>query len=377
MNNRHLFKFFVLLILVGCFCSGCSKESIADNLKVKQEEPKPVKVFKIESCSCGWRYKFPGVVKSSKEVKLSFRIGGPISSFDLEVGEKVEKGDIIALIDKRDYLVAIKTIKANLEASRAKLKDAELQYQRYLSLLQENAAPKAKFDQVEAFFIGAKASTKALEKKLEAAENSLKDTALKAPFTGFVNKLFAQEHETIAPGMPVVSIIDLSSPEVEFFVSENLVSKAQFFTDFSFYSSIFPNVKFKGKLKEIGEKSTGAGQTYPVLITVMSNSDLIKPGMSVMVESFLKNHNDNYFDIPISSVIKKSGTDCIIWKVINNRAVKTQATLIKILNEREARVKAGLEKGDFIITAGASFVEENQLVEIVDFPSKTNIGNEL
>ena len=377
MKNCNIAAVIALSFYILVFIPGCSN-SDAKTPENKKENTRTVRAYKLKDDKKKLKKRFPGTVKPIRKVRLSFRIGGPISRLDLETGQKIEKNEIIACIDKRDYILKIKSIKAKLNTAKAKFTDAKLQFERYKSLVKENAASKAKFDQIEAGYLSAKYTKKALEKELEAAQNGLKDTVLKAPFTGYIEKVFAQKHETVAAGHPIASIIDISETEVETFIPETLVSEIDKFSNFSFFLTAYPDKRFKAGLKEIGRSASGSGNTYPLTLKIESNSRLIRPGMSVTAEFTVKNpNNTRFFDIPLSALLSKDPELSSVWRINNGRAEKKDVKIISLLNNTQARVTGDLKSGDLIVTSGSGFVYKNQKVEIVDSASTTNIGNEL
>jgi RND family efflux transporter MFP subunit len=377
MRNCNTAAIIALSLCILVFMPGCSN-SDAKTFEDQKDTTRTVRAYKLKDDKNKLKKRFPGTVKPSKEAKISFRIGGPISNLDLETGQKVEKGEVIASIDKRDFILKIKSIKSKLNAAKARFNDAKLQFERYKSLFRENAAPKAKFDQIESGYLTAKFNKKALEKELEAAQNALEDTSLKAPFTGYIERVFAQKHETVAPGHPVASIIDILNKEVETFIPETLVSKIDKFSNFSFSLTAYPDKKFKASFKEIGQSATGSGKTYPLILKIESQSPLIRAGMSATTEFTIKNtENEKFFDIPLSALLSKDPDSSSVWKINKGKAEKKDVKIISLLNNTQARIKGDLQKGDLIVTSGSGFIHKNQKVEIIDSASSTNIGNEL
>jgi len=371
-----------ILILTGflffpVFLTGCS-DSNAKTVDDNNKSLVCVNVFQVEDPVNKADFSYPGVVKPLEEVKLSFRTGGPITSFYPEVGKKFGKDEIIAEMDKRDYLVKIDNIKARLSAAKAGYVEKELKYHRYLELFKKNAVSRADYDFVKSAYENSASIVKALETELEASENSLNDTVLKAPFTGFVSGVFSENHEFVQPGQPVVSLINLESIEIETLVPEDLVSLSGKFCDFRF-RLISENTELKqAKFKEIGKKGSGFGNTYPLVLKADNPGCLIKPGMTALVEFSVKDDSaKNKFELPVSSIIKKNDEKPFVWKIADGLPVKVLVELEKFSDSKNVVISGALQKGDKIAHLGAHFILENRPVLIVEKKSQTNIGNEL
>ena len=368
----------ILLLLTALIMSSCSAAKAREE-KTEITKIKSVKGYLIKEAEKYDKYNFPGEIKPEKEINLSFRVSGPVSEFTGETGTKVKKNQLIAKIDERDFIVKINSLKARLEASKARLKDSKLQYQRYSSLFKENAESKSVLDKSESEYKALKSKTKELETMLEQAKNALEDTNLRSPVNGYINQIYGEKHETIASGQPIVSIVDTSSIEIEIFIPEFLISRQKNFENFNFSIPSSPNKIFKADLKETGQKATGAGQTYPLLLKTMPNH-LIKAGMSAMVSfSIPSKKQKKAYSIPVSAIVSKSDKKTIVWKIDNekNMAIKIPVEVLALNNLTTAEVSGSLNKGDWIVTAGANYINEKTKIKLMPLFSKTNIGQEL
>ncbi len=157
---------------------SCSK----DAEEKKEPSVKYVKVLKVEAQSGLRTQSFPGMSQAVREVKLAFRVAGPLVRLPVDTGQYVKKGELIAEIDPRDYRVNVNTVKAQLNVLKAQLEESELQYNRYKNLYAQQAAQKSVYDRAKAGYESLKAQVEATAEKLQTAENALFDTKLPAPF---------------------------------------------------------------------------------------------------------------------------------------------------------------------------------------------------
>jgi len=100
------------LVLV---CTGCRKEAS------ESEAVRPVRAIKVGDLKAFGGREFPGRAEARDEVDLSFRVAGPLVSLPVDVGSKVKKEDVIAMIDPRDFQAALESAQGNLTRAQANL----------------------------------------------------------------------------------------------------------------------------------------------------------------------------------------------------------------------------------------------------------------
>ncbi len=382
MEKKFLFEqyCFLLLVLVLIFkLFGCSQAGAGT--ENKSARVRPVKAMQLENVLQQSIRTFPGKAKAVKEVSMSFRVGGPLVELNADTaGQEITKGDVIARIDPRDFEILVKTLEAKLAASKAHMDEVGLQYERYQNLLKENAAAKATFDRAKAAYEMATAQVDADSKSLESARNSLRDTVLTAPFTGFVHKVLVENHETVAQGQTVVSLVDLSQIEVEIGLPENLIPRASDFREITCKFEAFPGKTFKAKLKEIGKKPNPSNRTYPLtLILHHEKTALVRPGMAADVAVVISNNQDRQtFVIPSEALVNDDTGKTYVW-ILNPTKETVEKQMVKTggFSTGGIELTGNLFSGQWVVIAGAHFLEGGQQVRLLGPGSKTNIGNQL
>ena len=156
------------LILLMCACGSS---------KTKQERGKTtVQADTVKSYQGELSIIYPGKIKAASEVKLSFRVAGPIRAVLPEVGAFVKKGELIAEIDPRDYEI-------QLSATEAEYNQVKEEAGRVIELYNRGSVPVNDYDK-------AVAGVKQITAKYDAHKNALADTRLTAPFDGYIQKKY-------------------------------------------------------------------------------------------------------------------------------------------------------------------------------------------
>ncbi len=378
MKKWILLGWLLCLALIIFGLSGCNNAGADTDPATTLV--RPVKAMLLETPKSETVRSFPGTAQATREVNLAFRVAGPLVKLNGDTGDKVSKGALIAQIDSRDFRVQIKTLEAKVASSKAQYAQSKLQYERYTNLVKVNAAAKATYDQVKATFEMARAQVNSDQKNLESARNALTDTDLFAPFTGYINQKLVENHENITMGQSIISLVDLSSIEVEVAIPENLVGNLDRFIAYSCEFEAIPGKIFKAVFNEIGKKPNRSNQTYPLTLTLdPGESSVVRPGMSARISITIAGKNqDTIFRVPPQSLVNDAQGRTFVWivdetdKKIHKRFVQTGG-----LRHRGVEVITGLNTGDWLVTAGASYLKEGQATRILQTAVQTNVGNAL
>lgn len=341
---------------------SCSK----DAEEKKEPSVKYVKVLKVEAQSGLRTQSFPGMSQAVREVKLAFRVAGPLVRLPVDTGQYVKKGELIAEIDPRDYRVNVNTVKAQLNVLKAQLEESELQYNRYKNLYAQQAAQKSVYDRAKAGYESLKAQVEATAEKLQTAENALFDTKLPAPFSGYVDSKHVENYDNVQAKESIVSFLDCSSIEVVTGVPEELLADGIDLTGFSCSFDAYKGKFFKAEFKELGRKPQKSNQTYPLTVILKENdSKMIKPGMAAAIFVTFKNREEKKpICVPNASLVSLNKDENYVFIYEEkSKTVKKQKVLIGKLTSRGVEIKSGLLPGQVIVTAGAGFLNDNQKVK--------------
>ncbi len=359
MKMMKLIKMVILTTILSVGIFACKKQE-----ESKTEIIQPVKVYKVSDNPNGTSVKvFTGLVKESREVKLAFQIAGPLVDLKVNEGQFVKKGELVAVLNDRDYLVQLESANANFE-------NAKLQAERYTALYEKKSTSKSTYDQIQAVYKLAKAQK-------EAAENALKDTKIYAPFSGYVQAMYVENFEKIGAGQPIVSLLDLNNLEVTAALSENDFLQHKLFTEFSANFENFPNIDFNLKLIEIERKPNG-DNFFRMRLKIDTQNKQIVPGMVASITAKLKSTTITGCKVPVESVFSKEGRSYVWVYNESTNCVKRKEVQMKGFDSMGMiNITKGISSGDLIVSAGINSLREGQKVKQLLQKSNSNIGGQL
>ena len=347
-------KTLIGLLLILLFIVGCQKEQIT------KKTIRPVKTAKATIKSSLTEHNFPGIIKANKDSKLAFRVSGTIAELYFEEGEFVEEDQVIVKIDDRDYKLQVK-------ATKAKYEEISAEVDRVVELFKRNSVSRSDYDKA----IASKAIAAA---KYQAALNQLEDTSLKAPFSGYIQNIYFDDHETISKGLPVISMVDISDLKVESDIPSKVYLQADNFSSFSCHPEELPNLELPLKLKGLRNKAN-MNELYKIIFSLDNNSEVrLAPGMIVDVKIAVDSKDNQKLIVPISSVLHKDGKTLIWILGSDSTANLREITIGNLFSDGSIEVIGGLTTNDIIIIAGIHTISVGEKVKTIEQTSSDNVG---
>src|SRR6185503_2823626 len=316
-----------------------------------------------------------GKVYPEVEVKISPDISGEVVDLNVEEGDSVQKGQVLARIYADIYALqrdeaasrvsqsqaVVENSQASLAALEASLEQAKQAYDRNKKLYDDKVISRSEFEGYETTYKSAQANYNAAKQNikglqagvrtaetgLSSANKNLGKTALVAPMDGVISSLTIKKGERVAGnafslGTEMMRVADMSILEVRVDVGENDVVKVHLGDSADVEVDAYNNRKFKGMVTQIASSTKGGSAAsalnstdvtqYEVRIRLDKNSyaDLIdpakpksfpfRPGMNARADIKTK-RQENVMSVPINSVAARvRGSD----KTVANKKKEEQ-----------------------------------------------------
>jgi len=178
-----------------------------------------------------------------------------------------------------------------------------------------------------------------LEWRVTTAENALRDTELRAPFSGVIIDRYADNNQSVQKDQSIASLQDLQSLEVSISVSERLVALAnrENLGTISARFSALPEKRFPLIYKEASASADPQTQTYPVTFSLEKPEEItVLPGMTVdVIISGLGHSADIPLEVPSEAVFAKEGTEHYVWKIVGSDSLTVSAVPVSVAGFRE------------------------------------------
>ncbi len=246
------------------------------------------------------------------EVRVGSRISGIVKRLYTNIGDRVEKGKLLAELDPIENEARYNQAAAAVELAHANLNYARLDLNRQQLLLKKKFVSQDKVDTAERAFEVAESEFKQTKANLEYAKIQLGYTKIFAPISGVVASVSTQEGETVSASLSAptfVTIIDLERLEVQAFVDETDIGRVDVGQQAAFTVDTFPADSFDGKVTAIYPKAEIQNNVvnYITIIKMIDNKEkILRPEMTTTVSIFLKTRN-KVLTVPNKAVRRERG----------------------------------------------------------------------
>ncbi len=363
----------VLLLAVGMLTAGCG----GGDEEPEAERAVLVAVAEAEKGLLSRGDILTGKVAGKAEVNLVPKIPGKVESVAVDVGDRVQAGQVLMRLESADIQAQVRQAEAGVAAAESGLLQAELNlqdtarnYERMKLLYEQGAIPAAEFEKVE---MGYKIARDQAEKlapaqleqaraALEAAQTAYSNTILTSPIAGIVAARNVDPGELAAQTMPVFTVVNIDSVLVQVGASEQQVNKIKAGQEVNVLISAVSSEPFTGRVTSIGPAADPQTRTYPVKVEIANPDHLIKPGMFAEVD--LSTAENEVILIPRDAVVHRGGTTAVFVLTGNEKAVELREIKTGGSDGLNIAVLEGLEEGEKVVVSGHDTLDDGTEVEV-------------
>ena len=348
-------KTIPVILLGGLLLSGCSSKtnkteaSSADPSATAEKAAIPVKVAALAKTKIARTIDYTATILPFEEVNMAPSAPGRIDKIYVEVGDKVNKGDKLFLMD-RTQLFQLELQLSSLAKDLSRLD----------TLLKSGSAKQQQYDQLKTQYDVTKTNVDFMK------ENTL----LNSPFAGVVTGKYFENGEmysgspTTQSGRPaVVTVMQINPLKVNVNISEQYYPlikkgmKAEVVTD------VYKNEKFTGTVYRISPTINSATRSFNSELELPNRNDLLKPGMFVRVSMDLGEVET--FVVPANTVLVQEGTNIrFVFIEKNNVVERTEVMLGKRFDDQLEIISSNIKEGDLLVTEGQSKLISGDKIEI-------------
>jgi RND family efflux transporter MFP subunit len=349
---------FALLALVSLVLAGC------DNSQAQEEArpERPVLTIKVQYESQTSGRSFVGTIRPRIESDVGFRVSGKVAKRLVEVGEVVEAGQPLAVLDEADLRLQAEQADAEVKAASGVLVQAAASERRAIELRAKGWTTDVQVDQARAAADEARGRVTRGERSVELTRNNLSYATLTADARGVVTSTSAEPGQVVAAGQGVVRIARIAEKEVAIAVPETLVAHAQAGdARVSLWSD--PNKTYVAKLRELAPAADPATRTYLAKFSIANAPEDVRLGMTATL-TLAERENERVARVPLSAIYNQGHGPSVF---VTDKAgfVELKPVTVKTYETRDALITGGVAEGETVVALGVHKLDIGQKVRVV------------
>lgn len=328
---KTIFRTFIIAgaVIAATGCGNTGKK--AEEQPVAAVETAPtVSVIQVSKREVPQEATYTSTVMPYVKNNIVPQAGGRITKINVEIGDFVKEGQVLAEIDK-----------AQLQQAQLSLQNQEVELARLKSLYEAGGLSKSDLDAIELQYNVTKTQV----------ENLLENTVLRSPINGVVTARNYDVGDMCSMSAPIFTVEQIVPVKLLVGISESDYSKVKKGDAVEIKADAVPDKTFYGKINRIYPTIDPTTRTFTVEVVVQNNYRTLRPGM--FVRAMVNFGTNNSVVIPDVAVVKQQGSGERFVYVLNEDGTVTyQKVLLGRRMEAEYEVLEGIEDGARIVTGG-------------------------
>lgn len=343
------FKIGLALLSVTALACSSGKTEKSAQQDAASEKVEVVRVAELQVQQVARSVEYSSTLLAYEEIHMAPASPGRIESIAVEVGTRVNKGDLLVQMDR-----------TQLHQAEVQLRTLETDFKRFDTLRKVGSVAQQQYDQMKSQLDIARSNVAFLQE----------NTRLRAPFSGVISGKYFESGEMYsgAPVAPIgkaaiVSLVQIDRLKTLVPVSEKYFPMIRKGMEVNIGVDIYPGETFKGRVFNIYPTIDAASRTFNIEVAVDNPGGKLRPGMFSRVTLDLD--REEALLIPAIAVLKMQGSnDRYLFIEKDNVAKRIPVVIGKRYNELVEVESDQLKKGDLVVVSGQARLLDGMKVKV-------------
>ena len=339
MKVIHGISAVMILFLYACGGSGAGADQT--QTATSQDDAVLVKVQTVTEQPVEQLTELTGNIEANRVNYIAPTIPGRIDDILVEVGNRVNKGQLLVKMDR-----------TNLVQAQLQLANAERELGRVAELHKSGSATQQQYDQL----------TSQVDVLRETIRNLAENTDLLSPIDGVVTARTFDAKNIFGGAQPILTVMQMAPVKVMVNISEIYFPQVKQGMEVRVRLDVYPDKNFTGRINIIFPTIDQLSRTFRAEVTIANADMAIRPGMFARVE--LNFGTLDHVVVPDLAIIKQPGTNSrYVFTVENGQARRREVQLGRLIGD-QYEVISGIRTGAQVVIAGQSRLLDQTLVKI-------------
>ena len=366
-DTRHIpYAWLLPLFLLATVLTACSEPPPPPT-----EAIRAIRTITVAEPASGKIRRFSGVVEAADTSSISFEVPGNVQKVNVEVGERVTRGQVLAVLDPRTYELNVEAAQAAVGGAEVELADARSELQRFRRMAAQDAGAISvrSLDQAEAAYNGARQNLSYSNSRLNLAKRDLERTSLLAPFDGVVATRYVDPFQEVNRGEPMFGLFIEGAMQAAISIPESEIGRVYLGLPGRIRFPAIAGQYYEGIVTEIS-KVAGAANAFPVKVTIDTDDENARrrPGITAEVNLLLGGEDEGLaYLVPIGALSPGGESENFVFVYDPGTSTVLRTVIVDDgIRDSDIVVTSGLSAGDIVAVAGVSFLRDGQKVRLME-----------
>ena len=362
LAKRRVFHFIATAVFLTTL-AACSKK------EAPQEPLRSVKLLTVAGTDLDITGDYSGEVRAQVESRLGFQVAGKLVQRPAEQGQRVTAGQLLALIDAKDYQLSAQAAAAQVVSAQSQRDLALADFKRFEALKAQNFISGAELERREANLKAADAQLNQAKAQAQAQTNQAGYARLTASQSGVITGVDAEVGQVVSAGQPVVRLAHDGPRDAVFAVPEAMALTLKVGQKMK-ATLVSTGQTLQGKVRELAASADPVTRTYAVKLA-LEGSERLPLGSTVNVQALqLPGSQAGVIKLP-TSALRQEGAGTAVWVLdAASMTVLSQSVQVGMVDGNEVVITSGLQPGQQVVSAGVHVLSPGQKVTIYNATGK-------
>lgn len=363
MSTKTFSLVLCMATLAAAVLTACGRTAVAP-----ADAPRAVKL-ETSGRDARAQSRLVAAVRQQQRADLAFENGGHIASVLVDVGDRVQAGQVLARLDQEPVRLRLLQAQANERSAAAQLQERRTQLRQQRAMLADGAVSQATLTSAQVAEEVAESQLRLAESDRALAERAMSKSELRAPFAGSVVARLSQPQADVTAGQAVLQLEGTGRPQVMAALPAGAVK------DLTPGSLVHAQrIDAQGaitlRLRSVSSR-LDSGASLQAIFDVVDAATPLRSGDSLVL--MLEEGGGGLPSVPLSALVaqipRESGA-VFIYQPSTGVVVRRELKLGAIQGDR-VQVASGIAAGDQIVIAGAAFLADGQ--KVLPFSADTHL----
>jgi RND family efflux transporter MFP subunit len=366
---------YLAILMISAFVTGCESDK-----KPAETPPTPVTVADVGQYSGSEGVNYSASIVPYQQVSVAFKSAGYVTSIlqrkgvdgrvrNLQQGDWVKKGTVLATVRQSDYQQAVDQYKGQLEQAKASAQKSDQDFTRAQALYKADAMTQSDFDAAKAQHDGSQGAVTTAQAAVAQAQQALDDCEVRAPIDSQVLSRNIEIGTLVGAGTAAFTIGETQTVKAIFGIPDTVLGAVTLGKKQAIQTETYPQ-QFMGQITAVAPQADQKSRTFQVEVTIPNLQGLLKSGMVATLVLGQAKLATPLLVVPISAIVS-SGDGSKTFSVFvavhegDKDVARRRAVLPGAAFGNLVSIQKGVNLGDRVLLNGATLVNDGQAVRII------------